>query len=244
MTSFLSKIENNKKNKALEKIAFGEFESARGTYHLKMLKDAQTRFQSIVKDYNLEILESNDQIREIEDNTKKQLSQCLERYLISTKITEIPGIGAALGQRILKFIYKNTLTDLYRSFALNGIGDQKQLQINIWVHKYLEEIPGLLLKDFPGKEEIIIQSNDKIYTIQEQIKQKISEKSMVEKKLEMINFWINKLEKTTLNDFITARVENKGNFSEIEEYINGVFAEWEPIPDWFKEVISGETNVQ
>ncbi len=244
MASIISKIEDNKKKRILKQIAKSEFEQARGTYHLHMLNEARKRYELIIKDIDRDILQKNDQKLKTEIEEKEQLRQCLEKYLITTRITEIPGIGQELGRGILNQIYRGNLTDLYQSFALSGIGDQKQSNINIWVNKYLNQIFTFLQNDFPGKNEIINQSKEKIVFILDEIEQKHTDKSVAEKKLIIINQWIGKLEKITLDDFIAARVENKGNFSEIENYINGVFAEWESIPDWFKEVMSGGIDVQ
>jgi hypothetical protein len=234
----------NKKRKTLKEIAKGEFEHARGTYHLKMLKDAQQRFTARIGNTDSEIKRLSVERNNAIELGKTQLRQKLERHLISTRIIEIPGIGNALGSTILHCVYKGNLTDLYHASSYQGIGESKQYGINAWVQKYQNQIPALLQQDFPGKSEIVKQTADKMAGLEVQINQLKAIKYQDESKLNGIVKWIEYLGKVTAEDFIKARVYHLGDFSNIEIYLNGVFPEWEPMPDWFKYIISGGNDVR
>jgi hypothetical protein len=238
MPSLFSRIEESKKRNALKQIAINEYDQARGTYHKKLLQEARNRLEMDVKNSEREIKQLISSCNQKAYEQKEQLRQCLERYLISTKITEIPGIGQALGSVILNSVYHGNLTDLYRASAYSGIGETKQYAINIWVQKYQRKFPSLLITSFPGKDEIIKKSEEIISQYNAQIAFKQTENLIANEKIQTISQWIEKFSKTTKQDFITAKVDQIGNIENIENYINGVFSEWEPMPAWFKEVIS------
>jgi hypothetical protein len=115
MASFISKVEEKKKNAELKRLAKSEFEHARGSSHLKMLKDAQKRYTIKISEYEREIHRLNAERIQVSETSKIQLRQALERHLISTRITEISGIGNAIGSMILNSVYKGNLKDLYRA---------------------------------------------------------------------------------------------------------------------------------
>jgi hypothetical protein len=53
---------------------------------------------------------------------------------------------------------------------------------------------------------------------------------------------IESLAQVTSNAFYRA-LQSPDNFSEaVEHYLRGVFAEWEPVPDWFREIVEGVSD--
>ena len=48
------------------------------------------------------------------------------------------------------------------------------------------------------------------------------------------------LEGIGVRDFLKAMRDPTHAPEEIEQYQRGVFAEWEAVPDWFKEIVSQE----
>lgn len=243
MTSLFLKIEENKKKKALIEVAKNEFKNARGTYHLKILQDAERLFSAKIINAESEMHRLNIEIERITISRGTQLRQIVEKNLISTRITEIPGIGNALGSVLLNHVYKNNLSDLYYASSYPGIGESKQYAITTWVKKYENQIPLLLREDFPNKQEIISQASSKITVLQNQISHLNTINKINEEYLSSIRKWIAYLSRVTVEDFINVRVNQSGDFELIENFINGIFPEWEPIPEWFKYVISGGTNV-
>lgn len=240
MESILSKIELHKRRKILKTIAVSEYENARGTQHLKILKDAKENIELNLTQLsrNRQLLEI--QLEELEKTRNQKLRIALEKYIIETRIQEIPGIGYALGSAILHKIYHDNLRDLFKSSWLQGIGGNKQTQINFWVLKYEKLIPDLLQHDFPGKSTIENESNEEISSIQAQISQLQENENIEGKKLSRLNEEVAKLEKVTVDDFIKARLDHEGNSSILDSYFNGAFPEWQEIPVWFKEIIQGE----
>jgi hypothetical protein len=85
---------------------------------------------------------------------------------------------------------------------------------------------------------------DRIESIDNQIKKIQVMKSLDEENLKEIVVWVEYLSKITVKDFINARINHTGNFAAIETFINGVFPEWEPMPDWFKNVMAGGNDIR
>ena len=119
----------------------------------------------------------------------------------------------------------------------NGIGQTKQHSIDQWVAKYDREFPVLLKQDFPGKSNIILDSNAQMASLQSELKKWQADRICEEEKLDRVTKEIDRLEMVTVDDFVKARVEHEGDLAQIDGFINGVFSEWEAMPEWFMEVI-------
>ena len=121
MTSIFAKIEDQKRRKTLKAIAKAEYEASRGVQHLAMLIDASERLTVSLKRCEMAINKLSNDLENIQKSTQTQLRIALEKHLIKTHITEIPGIGQSLGLTILHSVYKNSLNDLWRASMYNGI---------------------------------------------------------------------------------------------------------------------------
>jgi len=220
-----------------------EYEQARGKQHLALLESAQQNLSIKIRDLREKIKQLEEKRLQIENSTHDELKKELERYIVSTKIFEVSGIGQTLGKSIIRHIYKSSITDLRYASRLQGIGENKQYAINTWIRKYEREIPKLMKQDFPGKKQLLLVSAKKIFVLNEEICKLSFRRKYLEEKLTTINPWIDKLRKISKKDFINARLNNQNNLDEIDLFTNGVFGEWEPMPEWFKDVLNEVNNV-
>jgi len=237
MASILDRIENRKRKNTLKALAKAEYEASRGVQHLAMLEEASERLTVWLKRCENIINNLSNDLEDIQKQTLSKLRITLEKHLIKMHITEIPGIGQSLGSTILHSVYMNTLNDLRHAYIYNGIGETKQRYIDRWVAQYDRKIPALLKQDFPGKSAIISSANNQVRSLQSELIKWEAKKVRKQNKLERVTKEIESLKKVTVDDFIKARVEHEGDQAQIEEFISGVFPEWETMPEWFKEVI-------
>jgi len=243
MVSIIDKIQQIKKKRTLKKMAALEFEQARGKQHLNLLAGAQQTLMAEVNKLDTRMKSLQQKHRYIEDSTHKDLLKELEHYIVTTRIFEVPGIGKRLGEAIIRHIYKDSINDLRYAWRIQGIGDNKQYEINRWISFYEREMPRLLKKDFPGKKHLLLVAAKKIYVINEEIEKLQERKTTLENKLKLIHPWIEKLGKVSREDFINARFDGHNHHKEIVSFINGIYGEWEPMPEWFKDVLNEANNV-
>ena len=236
MSVFDSIIDWKKRNK-LEQLARQEFEQARGTAHAKMLSSSHAQIMNKITKTDQQVSNLENKWRNAYSHYQHNLRRALEEHIVTTRLTEIPGIGPKLQQMIMSQIFRGSLKDLYYAHQLPGVGQSKQFQINAWINKYESLIPKLLEGDFPGKEQFKISTNKEIDTIKKNIEKLRTEKNKLEKKAKTAVDTLNGLCVVNLDDFIHAYLNPNENNPLINHYLQGVFAEWEPMPKWFKEII-------
>ena len=117
---------------------------------------------------------------------------------------------------------------------VQGVGYNRQAAINAWIRTYEQQVPILLQGNFPGKSAVVKTYAANIATTKAQINQSEKRHKDLGECIGLIQQEITKLEAVTVKDF-RAALENPAAYQvKIEAYQNGVFPEWEPIPDWFK----------
>jgi hypothetical protein len=230
----------HKHQAAVNKIARQEFELARGTAHVKLLRDARGRCIEKMKLFQKKKISLEEESRKVTNRSQVQLKKTLHRHLVETRLCEVPGIGPITKQVLISRIFVSELSDLRRASNLPGIGETKQFAINKWVAKYEAKIPELLIGDFPGKIKIEGETNQQTKAIHEKIQETESQRISFEKQVVLIDDTLKGFNVVTVEDFIQARLNQGQSKPQIDFYIRGVFAEWETPPDWFNEIIKVE----
>ena len=155
----------------------------------------------------------------------------------------MPGIGPKFQRSIITYVYKYRLTDLHKAYRLYGIGEYRQTLIDDWIKEYQALIPEMLKDDFPGKTVIANEYEQREKELGERLEEAREKREKLQKKLEPASEAKNRLKEISWFGFYQALVAGEPN-EKIGEYIRGIFAEWEEMPDWFKDVISqGDTDV-
>jgi hypothetical protein len=169
-----------------------------------------------------------------------ELQSTLVKHLVYTQLDTVPGIGSTLKSRILRWVFQGELTDLYQAYRLDRIGPQCQQAINRWVQRVELQLPELLQEDFPGKADILATYQDRLDTRRRQAdaaEQRAAELEELERRVEAA---LVDLETVTWHDFHEALVAVDGPTEKVRRHILGVFAAWEPMPEWFRQALSIE----
>lgn len=239
MASLIDWFNKRKRRRALHNLGRTAYKQSRGMAHAKLLKDAHNRIAKQVNRLEGQIKTQQSQFEKICSISEIQLLKALERYIVYEHLTEVPGIGLKLSQTIIQYVYRDRLSDLRKaSSVVPGIGKSKQLSINKWIDQYERRIPLLLKENFPGKAEVLTQVKTKTKEIDMSIAKQSHEKSLLEHRMQNAEQALRHLEAISMADFINAMLNPEATSINIDIYQRGVFAEWEPMPDWFKEIIS------
>lgn len=168
----------------------------------------------------------------------RELTEALVRHLVQTRLSQIPGIGPTLRAKIIRHVFRGRLSDLHSARRLEGIGSQRQYQISRWAHRMEAQLPRLLQEDFPGKSQILNAHREEL---DERRHQGATTQQWVTKLQELqkqIDAALADLTAVTWHDFLQALVEPGDPPEKIRRHMSGVFAAWEPMPDWFREALS------
>lgn len=133
-----------------------DYRLARGTKHKKQLQKSLKILDQKLKNLEKERQILENRLNALTQEQSDELLKALSRHIVETRLTEIEGIGQVLKDRLINQCFNGTLSSLTSAyFFVQGIGWEKQNAISKWVNKMERELPILLKKDFPNKQEII-----------------------------------------------------------------------------------------
>lgn len=212
--------------------AKADYEQARGTAHKLLLQDAKKILIQSKKKIEDKLKESKTRQSLLNAKRQSTLLQALETHLARTRLQEVPGIGEQRQSAILQIAFKGSLSDLKYAGQVPGIGEQTQRAINQWVDAIKRQIPQLLQEDFPGKHKIELKHQQQMQEMTKAISEYSRKKQRFEMYLRRIDIELAWLESVKIKDFKQALKTNQST-EKLDRYIQGVFAEWEAVPDWF-----------
>ena len=225
------------KQQKLRQQANIDYQQARGTAHKHLLQTAKINLNKRQNRQKEVIQNTNGKIHQLENERDRKLKEALLHHIIHDRLTEIPGIGQARSTDIIRHVYKGKITDLYNAHMLPGIGEQTQAAINQWVHYYQKNFTKLLDQDFPDKYKTRLLFHEQILAEEGKITSANKEILVLKAPLDRIQTELNWLEKISINDFYRKLKNPVVSVPELDHYIQGVFAEWEPMPGWFRDVL-------
>lgn len=215
-----------------------DYQQARGTAHKNILRTAFHNFEGQQKTCQQTIQNANKEIRRFQAQQHKALEKSLTDYLVEERLREVSGIGAVRQADILRLVYKGKLTDLYDAHQLPGIGEQTQISLNQWIQAYQNKFSDLLQEDFPGKR-VINQSYQALIQGQKATIVEMEKKiQALQTKLDRIQMELEWLDSVSVQDFLRALNNPRQAKDDLDRYLQGVFAEWEPVPDWFRALLA------
>lgn len=227
-----------KRNRAIKKQARHDYESARGTAHLAILCKVRAQISQKIKLTERGITYNQEKIYALKRERANALVLALDKYIAYNRLTEVPGIGTKLRDTLLRRVFESRLSDLHHSFVVPGIGDARQLDISIWIQKYEQRKTNMLTQDFPGKNSVLREYDPKIKALYDNQEKFKSNKKIFEERYEEAITHINQLEQVTVTDFLDAIQSPGSDTTALDEYIVGLFPEWEPVPGWFKALMA------
>lgn len=225
-----------RRTRAIRKQAKIDYENARGTAHLRILRRGRTRLEASIRTLESEIAGYRALIQNIQKERDEKLRMTLERQIAQNHLAEVPGIGQKLKQQLLNEIFVSRIEDFRYSSRLSGIGEARQRDLNIWVKKFEQQIPSMLAQDFPGKTEIMREHEQELSDLNGPLTERVKKETELKGTYSIVVAAIKKLEQVTLSHFKQALKQPDSENKLLEDYLTGVFAEWEPIPGWFKDL--------
>lgn len=237
-----SLLPGGRKRRVLSEQARRDYANARGTAHLNLLRQAKKQLEAAVRPLQNELEQSRKLLAGLQAQKKIQLADALQTYIVQTRLTEVPGIGSKLAQSLTATVFRGNLRDLHFASRVPGIGQAKQMEINRWVSRYETQLPALLETDFPGKADILKNFYVHEKELQTYMQQRQTRFARLNEKLDRVKQELSWLESVSLLHFLQA-LEKPGKPDErLARYLLGVFPEWEPVPDWFKELLEPEKS--
>lgn len=227
-----------RKLRKIKEIAQEDFQNARGHHHLEQLYRAseslhrKSKAQQIVVNKNKKLLSKTSR------NKNEKLARIVETRLVEQHFEEIPGIGQQISKKIVAQIFNGRLRSLRNAYHVSGVGEERQRQVNNWIAKYEKQVPLLCEQEFPGKTAVINEYKSQYRSAESTYVSSQNELDHINARLEKCLLEINKLNKVTVQDFVDAKngLGDKDRDS-IDYFIQGVFGEWEKIPDWYKKLM-------
>jgi len=219
-----------------------DFQRARGTAHLAILRQAYTRTNWQVEQCAKELETVQKQIAALQSEQEEKLRATLERLIAYTRLTEAKGIGPKMRDRILATTFRSRLTDLTQAYRVQGVGSSKQQAINAWIHEYSRQLPILLSQNFDGKSQIVEQYQSRLRDLYNHNSLLTHERENLQSQLQNLRAPIQELEKVRVADFVHA-IQNPTPLSDnVDKYLMGLFPEWETPPEWFSAFSIGEAH--
>lgn len=232
-----------KRRRAIRRQAQLDFRNARGAAHLRMLLMGRDNLTARLKVLDDAIKPRQQSIEQLNQEEQAQLLRTLERQIADRHIQEIPGIGEILRESLLVVVDRGKMSDLrYAQRKIHGIGEAKQGAIDRWIKKWEDALPEMLAKDFPRKTEIQREHLKRRAEIEANLKPLALERFTLGEILVSAEAEINKLSEVKASHLAQAMLQPGGSYELLDHYLTGVFPEWEPMPDWFKKLVSIKKN--
>lgn len=218
-----------------------DYHSARGTAHLKMMRDAHEQYTRKYGRCQTALTAAQQQKSSIKSGGDQELQSTLETHILRTRLREIPTIGPALAEQLRLYAegHGGLQSLSYASRYVTGIGDARQTAIDAWVSNYEKQKAALLAGDFPGKAEVLTRTAAQLAAVEAEITSLTKQEVALTEQLHRLRTEIAALESVSYNDFVRALQGPPAASDALDRYLRGVFPEWEPMPEWFKEIVEG-----
>lgn len=227
------------RRRQLRKLANQDYRHARGTVHLSILRKALDRTTKKHKACQRALNTARNKKARLEAHMMDNWRHLLVNYLLLHRLREIRGIGEALSRAL--YDHAQGQGDLRRLYSasryVKGIGPARQGDINAWVARYEKAMPELIAGDFPGKETIWSIYAPEIEALEAESTRLSAEEAMIAARLDRLQAAIAPLQKVKRRTLLKALKNTQSTPDEVESYLRGAFPEWEPVPDWFQDLV-------
>lgn len=222
--------------RAIRRHARRDYQNARGYAHLRLLLDVRKSLVQRKMRVQEDIANADRKIEALRAKEKEELLAALEIHLIENRLYEIYGIGSQLKQRILQTTRAKRLKDLYRARTVPGIGETKLVEIEKWIRTYSGRLPELVESPFPGRDTIVRRYHSEIAATELEGRTLRETLSAIQQQLASSDpavIWLAAVQPST---FCRAAMGSPPDIAAAERFLVGIFAEWEPVPEWFQQI--------
>lgn len=217
-----------------------DFRNARGTQHRRYIEQALAAVRTRIATLQADVRQLDDRVAMIERDELSELDQALARYLVATRLDDVPGVGPSRVRAILDAGFRGELSDLHTAHTLESIGPKTQNAISAWVREMQGRWPRLRNESFPGKQQIL-DRNAPHWRDLEQRRATLSAKITSLQALErQAGEELVRLSAVTVADFrraLTGRRDASGADA-IRRYLLGTFAPWSMVPSWYADLLT------
>ena len=215
-----------------------EYLSTRGAHHLSIIKSALPNLEHKKKQLKSKITQKQSVLDQILFKQQSDFEQHLAEQIVEKKLINVPGIGKILRDDIITYCFDGTVSSLLEANRLRGIGPEKYLNIYVFADDVELDISKKITTRFPGRANIEAKYETRIKTLRNIISKLSSELRPLEKLYATANDEKLKLGTIKVMDFVKASKGDSNSSQQVTKFINGVFAEWDKIPDWFRTLVS------
>ena len=211
------------------------FAEARGSLHVPMLREAQERLEQDLRSCSDALAAVEKACSRIQAARDEELVAALSHHLVLTRLAEVSGIGMKDHADILREVFDRNLEDLRSAHWVLGLSEGRQRAINDWILLYRRQFPRLLQEDFPGRGEVLARYRRPLAELDAQIAELRAERDEVLRLRECVGAALARLWTVTADDFAKAMRDpaDASAADAVSCYERGVYALWEPMPDWF-----------
>lgn len=231
------------KQRKLKQFATAEYKKSRGTIHRQLLEVAAHKINTQLGEYQRQINAAEKQKDLCLEAKERSLRSKLALWIVETRLQEVPGIGEGQKNAIIRTVFTGDLADLKRSYLVQGIGPERQKAIDRWVVQNQAQISYRLNlnRDFPGKESILRDYRQAILALNSVIQLATVAQEPLRERLIPINRELQWLKEVRVEDFFQAYQDPEfDRWDEVDRYLKGIFADWEPMPNWFRAEVGVE----
>lgn len=231
------------RRRQLKKQAVQDYQEARGTAHHHLLHEALERARKQLDETNASLEAARKKRAELVDDQNATLQSKLATLIVENNLQEVYGVGEKLKGEITRSVFRGRLSDLHRTdWRVRGIGDQKQRAISQWVRQYEAQMPSLMKAGFSGQEAIVMKYHQQIAAQDKMIEAQETRQAVLGERIRHLTEELGKLDIISERDFVRALTDPEGGSDRLDAYLHGVFAEWESMPEWFREAIAAEVD--
>lgn len=229
-----------KRNKLYQQARL-DYRTARGGAHLKLMLDAYERLSRSHKECQSALDKANRHRSDVEARRDRELRTALETHIVQTRLREIPGVGQILAEQLRQHVQNHGGLDSLRKASQDvpGIGPSRQASIDHWVASQKAQMSAMLMADFPGKATIVQKAEAELAGANAEINKKTAELAALATRRDRLKAESAPLKQVAPADLYQALQNPEIAPKNVELYLRGIFAEWEPMPDWFKEIMEG-----
>ena len=215
-----------------------DYQRARGTQHLRQIRDSLKILSQRLHSLEQEKHRLSSTLQRLEQERTDRLLRALCRHIAETQLTQIDGIGPKLRDRIIMYSFDGTLRSLRGAYRVRGVGRQKQRGIQRWVEQRERQLPLLTKQDYPNKREINDEYDQKERKLRKTLKEVEKEIDSMSQLRSVASAEEERLSQVIVAHFRQAYGQDKEASEAVDQYLQGTFAEWAPMPPWFKTLIS------
>lgn len=225
-------------DRALRRRALHDYNAARGTQHRKQLQHSVQVLRPRRDNLTQERTSLQTQVVSLNERQGAELERILVKQTVEARLGEIRGLGPSLVSDIIKQCFNGSLSSLNRAYIVRGIGSERQAAISKWVRSVESQLPNLLKRDFPGKQDVVARYQSEKDVIEKRISSITRELARLESMEQKANDAIAQLSRVGPTDFANALQRGAVDQNQaLAEHLSGIFPEWEPVPAWYADLL-------